>query len=352
MGLPNINIEFKSKGATAVARSESGIVACILKDDTSETGSYIYESITDIDFTEWQQTNHEYLKLIFAGTPHKVIVLRMANDSTDYAPLLKKLKDLKWNYITVPCIIKADVLIISAWIKEQREQKKKTFKAVLPDCLADHEGIINFTTNNIKTVEDKTYSTAEYCARIAGLLAGLSLSQSCTYFKFNDIVSADVPDDPDERIDKGELIIVFDSQNYKIGRGVNSLTTFTIDKGADFSKIKIIEAKDLYQDDIRSTFENSYLGKMRNDYDGKQAIVAAINTFHKELSGDVLDKSFDNKVCIDIDAQREYLMKKHIDVSTMTPVQIAQHNTGSQVFLLSTIKFVDAMEDMKMTVII
>ena len=34
MGLPEINIMFKTKGLTAIKRSERGIVAVILKDDT------------------------------------------------------------------------------------------------------------------------------------------------------------------------------------------------------------------------------------------------------------------------------------------------------------------------------
>ena len=75
----------------------------------------------------------------------------------------------------------------------------------------------------------------------------------------SDVISASIPDDPNERIDKGELILTFDSEQYKIGRGVNSLVTFTTEKGEEFSKIKIVEGIDLYQDDIRSTFEESYL---------------------------------------------------------------------------------------------
>ena len=65
MGLPEINIIFKTKGLTAIQRSERGIVAVILKDDT-EGGQpvSIYKSILDVDFSQFTQRNYEYLKLL------------------------------------------------------------------------------------------------------------------------------------------------------------------------------------------------------------------------------------------------------------------------------------------------
>lgn len=169
------------------------------------------------------------------------------------------------------------------------------------------------------------------------------------YFELSDITAADVPEDADERIDNGELVIVFDGEKYKIGRGVNSLTSFTPEHGQDFSKIKIMEGVDLYQDDIRETFESSYVGKVINDYDNKQAFVAAILAYHRELAGDVLDKTFDNTAAIDVEAQDIYLQSQGTDTSDMDETALAQANTGSKVFIVSNVKFVDAMEDLKLT---
>lgn len=41
MGLPEILIEFKQRAETAVQRSENGIVAVILKDDTKSGEGYL-----------------------------------------------------------------------------------------------------------------------------------------------------------------------------------------------------------------------------------------------------------------------------------------------------------------------
>ena len=325
LGLPQINITFKTKGLTAIQRSERGIVAVILKDDT-EGGQpvSIYKSILDVDFSQFTQRNYEYLKLLYEGGPYKVIVVKVPTNVESLSPWLKKLRDLKWNYLTVPGITEDEKTLVSAWIKEEREKDHKTFKAVLPECVADHEGIINLTTGNIQsTLGGEAFSTAEYCARIAGVLAGLSLARSSTYFVLSDIVSADVPD-------------------------VNSLTTFTAEHGEEFSKIKIMEGVDLYQDDIRSTFEDAYVGKVINDYDNKQAFVAAIRAYQKSLEGNVLDRSFDNTAAVDIEEQRRYIESKGINTTDMSDIDIAKYNTGSKVFISSNVKFVDAMEDLSL----
>lgn len=91
MGLPQILIEFKTKVETAVTRSERGIVAVILADDTSETTSYSYNYAADISSDDWTTTNLDYLNKVFLGTPNKVLVERMTSSDT-YASVLAKLK--------------------------------------------------------------------------------------------------------------------------------------------------------------------------------------------------------------------------------------------------------------------
>lgn len=358
MGLPQILVSFTSKGLDAIRRSARGIVAVVLRDDTVSNPQEadlmaVYTSISKLDYTKWTEKNMEYLRLIFRGGPSKVLVLRVATDAVGLADALETLRDLRWNYLTIPSITAEEKTVVSAWIKAQRDQHHKTFKAVLPSCAADHEGIINFTTDNITVLEGEkklTYSTAEYCARIAGLLAGLSLAFSSTYYVLEEIVAAAVPSDPDERIDAGELVLIFDTDCYRIGRGVNSLKTTGGAKSVDRKKIKIIEGMDIYLDDIRTTFKEQYVGKVVNDYDHKQALVAAINDYHRALEGDVLDKSYNNQAEISLEAQRNFLQAQGVDTEDMADVQILQANTGSQVFLRASIKFVDAMEDLTMVV--
>lgn len=349
LGLPQILLEFKTKGLTAIQRSARGIVAVILQDDTADTEYTVYRSIDEISFLDWTEQNYDYLNLIFYGCPTKVLVYRIKEPPVNYNTALAFLKTKKWNYLTIPGIQPSQVMTVSAFIKSQRVNERKTFKAVLPHIAADSEGVINFCTEDIK-ISDKVYTAAEYCTRIAGVLAGLPLSRSSTYFDFPEIKSAALSDDPDADIDDGKLILIFDGSKYKIARGVNSFTSFTAEMGEDFCKIKIVEGVDLYHDDIRDTFNKYYVGKVINDYDNKQLFVAAIKAYHKELEGNVLDRSNDNTAAISLEGQRNYLEGKGTDTSEMSNVEILKGNTGSKVFVDSSVKFVDAMEDLKMVV--
>lgn len=352
LGLPSFIMSFTSKGVSAIARSARGIVACILKDG-SEGGSEVnvYRKVDEVDFEKWSEENFGYLKLIFAGAPSRVVAIRLAEGEEGYAKALRKLKDLKWNYLCIPGLKTAETMTVASWIKQYRTDERKTFKAVLANCGADHEGIVNLTTENItSSITGKKHTAAEYCARIAGVLAGLSLARSSTFYVLDDISEAETPDDPSDRISAGELVIVFDGRRFKIGRGVNSLVTFTAEKPEDVRFIKIVEGMDLYMDDIREAYEEGYVGKVINDYDGKQMLVAAIGAYHKELLGNVLDRGFDNMVAIDIEAQRAYLEGRGTDTSDMDDVAVAKANTGTKVFIASRVKFVNAMEDLKMNV--
>ena len=68
-----------------------------------------------------------------------------------------------------------------------------------------------------------------------------------------------------------------------------------------------------------------------------------------ELEGNVLDRTFDNTAAIDVEAQETYLQSQGTDTSEMDETSLAQANTGSKVFIASNVKFVDAMEDLKLT---
>lgn len=353
MGLPEVLIEFRTKGTSAIQRSSKGIVAMVLKDNTGTFDTKIYRSIEEVDSADWTEANKDYIDKVFMGTPTRVIVERIAADAVDYNTALARLKNKKWNYLTIPGITSEEITNIATWIKTQRNTNKKTFKAVLPNIVADDEGIINFTTTEI-SVGDKKYTTTEYTARLAGLFAGMPFDRSSTYYALNEVTNIKEHEDPDADIDAGQLVLVNDGEKIKIGRGVNSLTTLTASKGEEFQKIKIVDAVDLMRDDIRDTFEENYVGKVNNTYDNKILFLAAVNEYFRELEkDDILDSAYGNIAEINIEAQRNYLAGKGYttsdgrSVEDMTEQEIKEANTGSKVFAKASVKFIDTMEDIE-----
>ena len=201
-------------------------------------------------------------------------------------------------------------------------------------------------------VGSKTYSTAEYCTRIAGILAGLPLNRSCTYYTLTEVESITESETPDTDIDNGKLILINDGTKIKIARGVNSLVKFDENKGQDFSKIKIVEAVDMIRDDIRSTFEDQFVGKVENSYDNKVVFIAAVNKYFKDLSSrGVLYDKFDNRAEIDMTATRDWLSLSK-DISEWSDEQIKVANTGTNVFVKANIQIQDAIEDLNFKIYI
>lgn len=225
MGLPKILIEFKTLAETFITRSERGIVAVILKDNSNTTETHTYSKESEITKSHYTASNLAFLSLVFMGNPSKVIVERVSTDG-DISVALERLKNKQWYYLTVPGVTEEEKEIVLQFIKEQRTQFHRTFKSVLPNCAADTEGIVNFATDNIKVgTKTYTYTTTEYCARIAGILAGLPLNRSATYYVLPEVESITESETPDEDVDSGKLILINDGTKIKIATETSTTGT-------------------------------------------------------------------------------------------------------------------------------
>lgn len=363
-GMPQIIINFRTKGTTAIKRSARGIVAMILHNETKdEIHNYTIRDVSDIPDTGLTDENVDLIKKCLLGTPLRILVYTLPNTNVEgatktQANALKMLTNIKWNWLCAPTASVQEQQDLASWIKAQRNNKHKTFKAVLSGQAADHEGIVNFCTNDIKVQTDTdssgnpvytTYTALQYTARIAGILAGLALDRSATYFKLTEVESVEVYEDIDTLIDHGELLLIDEQDGYgvKIARACNSLTTFTTDKGEEFRKIKIIEGIDMVTDDIRDTFKKYYVGKVINDYNHKMLFISAILVYFSEIKGNVLDADAANTVDINTTWQSNYAKLHGDDPTTMSVMEIRQYNTGDTLALVGDIRFVDAMENLK-----
>lgn len=345
MGLPKISIRFESLALTAIARSEKGIVALILKTNKEDSNtSYSFRTLAEVDSEKFDAENYKAIEMIFMGNPNKVIV-----EVGTVADCLKRLVYKPFNYLTCLNVEDEECGTIKTWIDTQRKANRMR-KAVLPNHTADSEAIINFTTEGI-IVGDQTYSAKQFCPRIAGIIAGLPFTRSCTYYVLPEVDGITESETPDDDIDAGKLILVNDGRKIKIGRGVNSLTT--IDKmqkkSEEFKKIKIVETMDLILEDIKNCFEDEYIGKVNNSYDNKLLFISAVNLYLRQLQkDDILDPNNEASIDVDYDAHCEYILSKGLDIDSLTTAEIRAYNTGSHVFVKGSVKPLDSMEDLEL----
>jgi hypothetical protein len=125
------------------------------------------------------------------------------------------------------------------------------------------------------TVDGVNYSSGEYAAYIAGLIAGTPINQSITYVQ--------VPlDDVNKRLrnseirtalEAGSLVLVNDGEKVKVEQG---LTT----SGA---KIRAVRARQAIMSDIAKVARDNYIGRLDNNEDGQAALISAIKAYLEEL---------------------------------------------------------------------
>lgn len=355
MGLPELLISFRQKASIAVQRGNRGMAAILLDDDTKGQFLSPYRREKELKKEDWSEENLKMLKLAFKGAPQKVLAVRMlkADGAADLEGTLKEILPVNIDYLAYPGYTSGQMAAVKAFLDEAYAKGKKV-KAVLPSCDADCEHIVNFATPGITAKwedqeEAEEYTCAQYTCRIAGILAGLPLTQSSTYYALDEVVDAQgMEEDADAAIDAGKLILVFDGEKYKIGRGVTSLVKVSGEKTEDLKKIKIVEGMDVLRYDIYTTFEENYVGKVVNGYDNKQMFVGAVNDYFRRLYGSVLDGNADNYVEVSAELNREYLENHGIDTTNMTEQELKEANTGSWMLLEGTVKFLDAAEDLKL----
>ena len=347
MGLPVIDISFKQLAKTAVIRSQRGIVALILKDTTKASLTVFDEGDIPASLTE---DNQALIKDVLKGSPNKIELFVLGADN-EISEALTYFEGVEFNLMCMPQAESGDVTAIKAFIKKMNDVVKYKCDAILANDKADSEAIINYTAKNI-VVNGEEVTTANHTARMAGIIEGTQLHQSITFATLSDVDSIEnlTKEEADSRIDAGELILVREMGKVRVARGVNSLTTLTDVKGNAFQKIKLRKTLNLIHNDLRRVIVEKYIGKVPNNYDNKCILITEIKNYLDELATEQLIEKV-NTVGIDLIAQKKWLKDNtNLDINNMSEQEIKEANTQSNVFIAISLKVVDAMEDIVVSV--
>ncbi len=341
---PSFTVTFKELAVTAIKRQTRGHVILVLD---SETDQVSYQSLNEVQETGFTPEDYLTIELCFKGNPKKVTVLKKGDEISNLTQTLDKYN----NYTLVyPTATEADATAIKNYLNLKREKNNYSIAIFANMEGMDSSYIVNFKSEDIKIShnnETKTVSAAQYTARIAGALSGLSNSRSLTYFELKEIVDANVSIDADEAVKEGNLVIIYQDNGFKFGRAVNSLVTLTDGITEAFQKIRVVNIMDMIAGDIVSTFRQNYVGKYINNYANKKRFIGAINTYLKSLASEgLLDEANDNAVYLSYEKTKAYIEAKGVSTENMSYQDIIQYNTGSYVILDGVCSPTDCMEDL------
>lgn len=349
MGAPNINIIFVNGARSVASLSARGTVALLVR-DTAETGGHTLRDAKQIP-SGLTKENQDYIARAFTGyveKPGRVLVYVLnSGEEEDLKTGLAWLGTQVFDWMAGPPDTTDDEAgQIVTWIEEQRKQRRIP-KAVVPKHAADSYAVVDFEGEELKAGE-KSFTAAQYCSRIAGLIAGTPYAQSCTYAPLLDLSDCKHLSIEDEgaAVDAGKLVPIHDGVKVKLSRGVTSLTTVQgADVNPDFKKIKIVEVRDRIEYTLRQLFEDSWVGKYTNSYDNQCILLTAVTGFFATLETEGLVRE-GWSVQYDVAAKRDWLEEQGVDTGDMTDDDVKRHDSGSCVFILvDALKILDAIED-------
>ena len=254
-----------------------------------------------------------------------------------YATYLNAIKAYNWNVMAIPQDTTSNNASFITFIETQRNTFGKKVQAVLYNATADNEGIIS-VAQGYMTVNE-TVSPTTFVAYVAGLTAGANVNESNTYQVIPGATSIVYPngvtpygnEEIIEALQAGKFVLSTRQDGaVVVEQDINTLHTFTPDKGYAFSKNRVIRVLDEISNSVALIFERSYIGKVNNNDDGRNIFKADIINYLNTLQNISAIQNFD----------------------AATDIQIYAGEAIDAVVVDLAIQPVDSMEKLYMTVMV
>ncbi|WP_235247221.1 phage tail sheath C-terminal domain-containing protein [Fusobacterium perfoetens] len=339
---PVIKVYFETLARTAVQRSERGILVLFLTDTTKIDKWTTIKSVADLSTEYWTEENIALVQTAFeVFSPYKVMIRRKGSD--DVAVFLKELETLKVTHLACPELENEDDGKVVTWIKGKTNTRNVVYVSAFATA-SDDCRVVELANKEVKHKTIKSYDSKKFTVMVAGAIAGCPLNRSLDNIVFPTITLVDNVEPAN-----GKFAMYNDDDVVKCRLAINSKTTFdsTWKPGTRF--IKIFEGMNIVKFDIEDTFKDYWCGLYINNYDNKIAFCNNINkVYFKELAPNVLSPDFDNKIDIDVEANKRYIVTDGKDPDTMSETEIRTYPTGEEVFLYGQVRFSNTMVNLQL----
>lgn len=171
--------------------------------------------------------------------------------------------------------------LFAAAAKRLRNEEGKKVQAVVPVDAAtssDDEGVI-VVGNTIVLDGDIELTQAQSADFVAGITAAALPNESMTYRVVTgakDVKPRLSNYQATEALNKGQFVFTYSRGSVKVLQDINSLHTFTDTHGRDFAKNRPLRVLDDIANTLRRTWEDSFIGKVTNDANGRDLFKATV----------------------------------------------------------------------------
>lgn len=199
----------------------------------------------------------------------------------DYSGFLSKMESYSFNTLCCPATDTAVKALFAAYTKRMRDEAGIKFQTVVyryPE--ADHEGIISVENKAAEMEQGLVYW-------VTGAEAACEVNKTSENRKYNGELTADTDYTQlqlEEAVQSGKFMFHKCGDEVRVLMDINSLTSYTDEKGEDFGNNQTVRVLDQIGNDIASLFNTRYLGTVPNDASGRVALWNDIVSYNKEMA--------------------------------------------------------------------
>lgn len=286
-------------GALTVTALYTGVrgndISIIIQEQVDSEGTYDVSTVIDGSVVD-EQSITDLSQLIanswvgFSGTGTEITEtagtpLTTGADpsvsSTDYANFLTAIEPYQFNILVYDGTDTATIQAIAQFVERISNNVGQKCQAVMAgETAANCNSEFVIAVNNGVKLDDGTELTAQQATWwVGGAEAGALYYQSLTYAQYPNAVEANpklTDAQAETAVQDGYLCFIDNFGTVKVCTDINSLTTFTVDKGQEFSKNRVMRVLMQFCNDVYEHFSNYYIGKVDNNDSGRNLLKAWI----------------------------------------------------------------------------
>lgn len=357
MGRPTIKYKNVTEGTISTVEAVKGVGLMVLKDDTNLTKIHRYKNFSQVLTTDFTANNYQRITDLYSNVhqPSELIIIKIPTTATftDAKTIIEE-GAINFSYGCFPEATEVENVQAISWVQSKNEDiyNIKFFRWIVhsPNNLIDKNYILNFTTTNI-VLERGTINTGDFLPRILGLRCGVPFTQSLIKFsvQFNDVISFDIPADPDLAIDNGEMILVRNRECIPVlGDDINTFVTFTPTADERFSRNDIMDRVNYINETLVLTWEKRVRGILTTSYNNKAIVSQAFTAFLKRFAREGnLENTFDNRTIIDLDRHRDIVIALGENPDNFSDLQLLTIDTGNEMYFKNVIRCPGVAKDLE-----
>jgi hypothetical protein len=216
--------------------------------------------------------------------------------TSDYSAFLTALEPYTFDIV---CYDGSDATVrtaMKAFVVRVSNEIGKKCQVVMSGATAmDSEWVIN-VNNGVKLADGTTLTAGQATWWVAGAEAGALYNQSLTFAIYPEAVEANPKKtnaQVETAIQAGDIVFIDDFGDVKLCTDINTLTTFSVEKGSEFSKNRVMRTLNQICNDVYEYFSKYFIGKLDNNDTGRNLMKAWVVKYLNEMQANNGIQNFD-----------------------------------------------------------